>query len=111
MQVSYSPAGENEDKNNAHHFQLYPSERNLDVALVAVVREYGWRQLSILTQNEQPFIQVSMLIAEAYSYYTTGNVWLLLYKNYNGLMFWQWPFTVICNTYTNNLLCAEGATS
>ena len=58
FQVSYTPVG---DAENAveNHFQLYPSERNLALALVAVVKEYGWRQLSILTQNEQPFIQVS----------------------------------------------------
>ena len=57
-QVSYTPAGVTEDV-LGNHFQLYPSERNLALALVAVVKEYGWRQLSILTQNEQPFIQVS----------------------------------------------------
>ena len=57
LQVSYTPAGMAE--NVLNHFQLYPSENNLALALVAVVKEYGWRQLSILTQNEQPFIQVS----------------------------------------------------
>ena len=61
MQVSYTPAGvaENIVEN---HFQLYPSERSHALALMAVVKEYGWRQLSILTQNENPFIQVSSII-------------------------------------------------
>ena len=40
-------------------FQLYPSERNLVSALLAVVEEYNWTQISVLTQNEQPFIRVS----------------------------------------------------
>ena len=61
LQVSYTPAGEYRTT-VGNHFQLYPSERNLALALVAVVKEYGWRQLSILTQNEQPFIQVSEAI-------------------------------------------------
>ena len=60
LQVSYTPAGETEGTTVRNHFQLYPAERNLALALVAVVKEYGWRQLSILTQNEQPFIKVSV---------------------------------------------------
>ena len=65
MQVSYTPAGVSENVVR-NHFQLYHSERNLVPALVAVVKEYGWRQLSILTQNEQPFIQVSSIILLSY---------------------------------------------
>ena len=61
LQVSYSPAGVAEEAIVENHFQLYPSENNLALALLAVVKEYGWRQLSILTQNEQPFIQVCVV--------------------------------------------------
>ena len=59
MQISYTP-GKVVEEHGEGYFQLYPSERNLALALVAVVKEYGWRQLSILTQNELPFIQVSI---------------------------------------------------
>lgn len=40
------------------HFQLYPSERNLILALLAMVKKFGWNQLSLLTQNEKPYIKV-----------------------------------------------------
>ena len=43
---------------NNGHYELYPSESNLVLALVVMVRRFKWSQISVLTQNEQPFLQV-----------------------------------------------------
>ena len=43
---------------NGHHFNLYPSESNIILALVALVRNFSWERISILTQREKPFLQV-----------------------------------------------------
>ena len=43
---------------NGDHFNLYPSESNLVIALVALVSKFRWKRISILTQREKPFLQV-----------------------------------------------------
>ena len=40
------------------HYVLYPSDHNFVRALVALVKTFQWSQISILTQNERPFLQV-----------------------------------------------------
>ena len=72
--VSFTPAGVAEKGATMEiHFQLYPSEKNLALALVVVVKEYGWRQLSILTQNEHSFIQVSGANSTRYAWHSIGH--------------------------------------
>ena len=61
--MSYSPVlGSRKisyDNSKNGHFQLYPSDDASSNAIVSVVKQFGWKQISILTQNEQPFIQVN----------------------------------------------------
>ena len=62
IQITYTPdVIVSTDASLSGRFQLYPSERNLVSALLAVVEEYNWTQISVLTQNEQPFIRVSIM--------------------------------------------------
>ena len=59
-QFSYAAAAASlDDRSRFPNFwRTYPSEDNLADALVAIVREYGWRQLRIITQQESLFTAV-----------------------------------------------------
>ena len=59
QQISYTPSSGYVDGVVSNgHYELYPSENNLVLALVAMMKRFKWSQMSILTQNEQPFVKV-----------------------------------------------------
>ena len=60
IQLSYTPSSARRvgGVENNGHFNLYPSDDNLVRGLVAMVKRFRWSQISILTQDVQPFPQV-----------------------------------------------------
>ena len=73
LQITYTPdVIVSTDASVSGRFQLYPSERDLVSALLAVVEEYNWTQISVLTQNEQPFIRVSIVMDSEQHYVWTA---------------------------------------
>ena len=48
-------------------FRTVPSDEPLAPALATVMQYYGWRTLSILTEQESQFIHVSAIIAQSIS--------------------------------------------
>ena len=43
------------------HFQMYPSLRGVVTTLVATIQQYGWKQMSIISEFNYPFLQVHFL--------------------------------------------------
>lgn len=72
IQISYTPVGVGDD---IGHYQLFPSQTNFVDGVVTIVKTFGWRQLSILTQSEPPFIQASEpLLYNVVNYNLPGDV-------------------------------------
>ena len=45
------------------YYQLFPSDNNLVTAIVALLEEYEWSQVSIITEKEDLFLQVRYSMA------------------------------------------------
>ena len=60
MQISYAStsAALNDRSVYPNLFRTVPSDESLAPALATVMRYYGWRTLSILTEQQSQFIQV-----------------------------------------------------
>ena len=60
LQISYASSSPSLSDRHTYpgFWRTYPSEDNSSPALLAVVKQYGWRQLKILTQEESLFLQV-----------------------------------------------------
>ena len=62
LQISYTPSSsrhfDRDAVNSGGPYELYPSNNNLVHALVSVMRSFKWSQISIITQNEYPFLKV-----------------------------------------------------
>ena len=43
-----------------YYYQLYPSVEPVIQTLVTVIKFYGWSQISIITEVEKPFLEVSI---------------------------------------------------
>ena len=44
-----------------YYFQLLPSEVHLANVFYSIIKEYGWRRVALIVQNEQRYKQVSRL--------------------------------------------------
>ena len=47
-------------KQSMYYYQLYPSVEPVIQTLVTVIKFYGWSQISIITEVEKPFLEVSI---------------------------------------------------
>ena len=46
----------------SHVFRVVPSERQLSPAVTAVIKEFGWSRVTLITQELPPFLEVSLLV-------------------------------------------------
>jgi hypothetical protein len=44
-----------------YYFQLLPSEVNLARVFYSIIKEYGWRRVALIVQNEYRYRAVSLL--------------------------------------------------
>ena len=42
-----------------YYFQLLPSEVNLARVFYSIIKEYGWRRVALIVQNEHRYLTVS----------------------------------------------------
>ena len=42
-----------------YYFQLLPSEVNLARVFYSIIKEYGWRRVALIVQNEYRYLSVS----------------------------------------------------
>ena len=47
-------------KQSMNYYQLYPSVKPVIQTLVTVIKFYGWSRISIITEEEKPFLEVSI---------------------------------------------------
>ena len=47
-------------KQSMNYYQLYPSVKPVIQTLVTVIKFYGWSRISIITEVEKPFLEVSI---------------------------------------------------
>ena len=69
MQISYASTSAALSDRSVYPnlFRTVPSDEPLAPALATVMQYYGWRTLSILTEQESQFIHVSAIIAQSIS--------------------------------------------
>ena len=65
VQVSYTPSLRGISRSTASYssstpsyYQLFPSDSNIIPALVSVLKAYHWRQMTIISEKEDLFLQV-----------------------------------------------------
>ena len=46
-----------------YYFQLLPSEVNLARVFYSIIKEYGWRRVALIVQNDPEYIKVLAFIA------------------------------------------------
>ena len=49
-----------------YYFQLLPSEVNLARVFYSIIKEYGWRRVALIVQNEYRYRAVSLAPAHVY---------------------------------------------
>ena len=55
---TFESMAQDEQKSSRALYSLHPATSHIVLAIVATMEEFSWRQISVITQEERPYLEV-----------------------------------------------------